>query len=61
LHVEEVRKIEARDGQDFEVFDGGGFVPVAAAQRGVVGLEAPGDEGGEAAGFFLQVVERCSG
>ena len=31
LHVEEVREIEARDGEDFQVFDGGGFVPVAAA------------------------------
>jgi len=30
---------------------------VAAAQGGVLGLEAPGDEGGESSGFFLQIVE----
>ena len=57
LHVQEVREIEARDGQDFQVFDGGGFVPVAAAEGGVLRLKAPRDEGGEAAGFFLQIVE----
>jgi len=57
LHVQEIREIEAGDGQDFEVVDGGGFVPVAAAEGGVVGLEAPGDEGGEASGFFLEIVE----
>jgi hypothetical protein len=57
LHIQEIREIEARDGEDFQVFDGSGFVPVAAAERGVVGLEAPGNEGGEAPGFLLQVVE----
>ncbi len=57
LHIQKVREIEAGDGQDFEVVDGGGFVPVAATEGGVVGLKAPGDEGGEAAGFFLQIVE----
>jgi hypothetical protein len=57
LHIEEIRKKEAGDGEDFEVFDGGGFVPVAAAEGGVVRLEAPGDESGEASRFFLQVVE----
>ena len=31
-----------------------GFVPAAAAERGVLGLEAPGDEGRESAGLFLQ-------
>src|SRR5258708_6884430 len=57
LHVQEVRQEESRDGQHFQVFDGGGFVPVAPAECGVVRLEAPRDEGGEASGFFLEVVE----
>src|SRR5258706_7818412 len=57
LHVQEVREVEARDGQHFEVFDGGGFVPMAAAEGGVVRLKAPRDECGEASGFFLEVVE----
>ncbi len=57
LHVQEVRKIKARDSEDFQVFDGGGFVPVTAAEGGVLRLKAPRDEGGEAAGFFLQVVK----
>ena len=30
------------------------FFPAAAAEGSVAGLEAPGDEGGESAGFFLQ-------
>jgi hypothetical protein len=57
LHVEEVREIEARDGQCLQILDRGGFVPVAAAERGVVRLKAPRDEGGEATGFFLQIVD----
>ncbi len=55
LHVLDVVEVEARDGEDLEVFDGGGFFPAAAAESGVAGLEAPGDEGGESAGFFLQL------
>ena len=48
---------QARDGERLQVFDRRDFVPAAAAERGVVRLEGPGDEGGEAAGFFLQVVD----
>ena len=57
LHVLDVVEVEARDGEDFEVFDGGGFFPAAAAESGVAGLEAPGDEGGESAGLFLEVAD----
>src|SRR6202044_2243243 len=39
LHVEEVRQIQARDGQHFQVFDSGGFVPVPAAESRVVRLK----------------------
>jgi len=38
--------------RDFEVVDGGGFVPVAAAEGGVLRLEAPGDEGGGSRRFL---------
>ena len=54
LHVLDVVEIEARDGEHLEVFDRGGLVPAAAAEGGVLGLEAPGDEGRESAGLFLQ-------
>ena len=57
LHVFDVVEIEAGDGEDLEIFDGGGFFPSAAAEGGVAGLEAPGDEGGESAGFFLEVAD----
>ena len=57
LHVQEIRKIQTRNSQDFQVFDGGRFVPVTAAEGGVVRLKAPRDERGEASGFFLQVVD----
>lgn len=57
LHVLDVVEIKAGDGEDLEVLDGGGFVPAAAAEGGVFGLEAPGDEGGESAGFFLQTAD----
>ena len=57
LDILDVVEIEAGDGEDFEVVDGGGLVPAAAAERGVVGLKAPGDEGGESAGFFLEAAD----
>src|ERR1700722_2892435 len=57
LHIQEVREIQARDGQHLQIFHRSRFVPVTAAESGVVRLEAPGDEGGEAAGFFLQIVK----
>ena len=44
-----------RDGQRLQVLDGGGLFLDEAAERGVLALEGPGDEGGEAAGVFLQV------
>ena len=40
-----------------EIFDAGGFFPAAAAEGGVVGLEAPGDEGRESAGLFLEAAD----
>ena len=57
LHVFDVVEIEAGDGEYLEVLDGGGFFPSAAAEGGVAGLEAPGDEGGESAGLFLEVAD----
>ena len=50
-------EVDARDGERLEVFDGGGFFPAASAEGGVLGLEGPGDEGGESAGLFLQIVD----
>jgi hypothetical protein len=58
LHIQKIREEQARDGQIFQIFDGGGFVPFAAAERGILRLECPRDERGEAAGFFLQIVDR---
>ena len=57
LHVGKVGEEDARDGERFEVFDGGGFRPATPAESSVLRLEGPGDEGGEASGFFLQVVD----
>src|SRR5580698_3511954 len=54
LHILDIGKIEARDGQDFQIFDCCSLIPSAAAERRIVRLKAPGDECGEAAGFFLQ-------
>ena len=58
LHVLEVREEQARDGEIFQVLDGSGFVPLAPAEGRVLRLEGPGDKRGEAACFFLQVVDR---
>ena len=55
LDIVNVVKVEAADGEGLEVLEGGRFVPAAAAEGGVVGLEAPRDEGGESAGFFLEL------
>ena len=55
LHVFDVVEHHAGDGEGLEVLDGGGLFPAAAAESGVAGLEAPGDEGGEAAGLFLEL------
>ncbi len=57
LHVFNVVEVEACDGEDLEVLDRGGFFPSAAAEGGVAGLEAPGDEGGESTGLLLQVAD----
>ena len=57
LNVLEVAEEDARDRQRFQVFDSGGLVPSASAQRRVLRLKRPGDECGEAAGFFLQIVD----
>src|SRR4051812_44932218 len=46
LHIQKIREEQARDGQIFQIFDGGGFVPFAAAERGVLRLECPRDERG---------------
>src|SRR6202012_5812250 len=54
LHVLDIGKIEARDGQDFQVFNCCSLIPAAAAERGIVRLEAPRYKRREAAGFFLQ-------
>ena len=57
LDVFDVVEIEAGDCQNFEVVDGGGLVPAASAEGGVMRLEAPGDERGESAGFFLEAAD----
>src|SRR5205823_1331848 len=57
LNVQDVVEIEARDGEDLQILDRGGFVPLAAAERRVFGLEGPGNERGESAGFFLKLAE----
>ena len=54
LHVFDVVEVEARNGEDLQVLDGCGFFPSSASECCVLGLEAPGDEGGESAGFFLE-------
>ncbi len=48
---------EPRDGERLEIFDRGRFIPVPPAERGVLRLEGPRDEGGEAARLFLQIVD----
>src|SRR6185312_10632713 len=57
LHVLDVRQIEARYCERLQIFDRCCFVPFAAAEGGVLWLEAPGDERGESAGLFLQVID----
>ena len=57
LHVFDVVEHHAGDREGLEVFDRGGLFPAAAAEGGVAGLEGPGDEGGEAAGFFLEAAD----
>src|SRR6266851_2280166 len=57
LHVEEVREIKSRDGEDLQVIDRRGFVPVPSAQGSVLRLKAPRDERREPARFLLQFVE----
>ena len=57
LHILDVVEHHAGDGEGFEVFDRGCLFPAAAAEGGVAGLKGPGDEGGEAAGFFLEAAD----
>src|SRR6267378_2157486 len=57
LHVKEVRKIKSRNGEDLQVIDRRGFVPVPSAQGSVLRLKAPRDERREPARFLLQFVE----
>ena len=45
------------DGQSLQIFDSSGLVPAASAQCRVLRLERPGNECGEAASFFLQIVD----
>src|SRR5208282_1460416 len=57
LHVHEIRKIETRNCQHFQVLDRGGLIPAASTEGGVGGLETPGDERGEPARLLLQVIK----
>ena len=54
LHVLNVVKIKPRDSEHLQVFNRRGIFPAAAAKRRMTRLKAPGDEGCEAARFFLQ-------
>ena len=54
LQVVEVVEDDARDGERAQVVDAGRF---GAGELGVVGLIAPGDERGEAAGLVLQLAQ----
>ena len=60
LHVLEVVQVDARDGQRLQVFHRRGFFLDEVAERSVLALEGPGDEGREAAGLFLQIGGRSS-
>src|SRR5581483_9690178 len=57
LYVLEIRKIKARDSEVFQIFNRRRFFPVPSAQGRVRGLESRGDERGETAGLFLQLIE----
>src|ERR1017187_199254 len=58
LHVLDVIEVDARDRQRLQVLDSGSFLFDEAAERSVFALVGPGDEGGEAAGFLLQVADQ---
>src|SRR5438309_5934372 len=57
LHIEKIREAQPRDGENFQIFNGGGFIPVTLAQRRICRLEASGVERRETAGLFLTIVE----
>src|ERR1035437_8505933 len=58
LHIQKVREIQTRNGENFQIFDRSCLVPVPSAERRVGWLEAPGDERCKSAGLFLQPVDR---
>ena len=51
----DIVEVDAGDGQVLQILDGGGFFVHEAAERGVLALESPGDEGREAARVFLDL------
>src|SRR3954451_754302 len=57
LDVLNVVEVDAGDGEGLEVLDGGRFLFDKAAKRGVLALEGPRDEGGEAAGLLLEIAD----
>src|SRR5262249_7520359 len=56
LYILDVGEEDSRDSERLQILDRRRLVPTAAAEGSVLRLEGPGDEGGEAARLFLQIV-----
>src|SRR5581483_8132223 len=55
LDVLDIVQVDTRDRQHLQVLDGCRFLLHETAERGVLALEWPRNESGEAAGLLLQV------
>src|SRR6516162_7815093 len=57
LHILKVGQEESRNGQRFQILDGGGFIPPASTKRCILRLEGPGYKRSESARLLLEIVE----
>jgi hypothetical protein len=58
LHVLEIIQVNARDRQRLQVLHGRRFFLHEVAERSILALERPRDEGRESAGLFLQIAHQ---